>query len=364
MNDEMSMQEDTLPLAPMGGTGLIRMLHESVQVLARGVSRDIKAIQKELDAELAAIGPEGAEKWFFTLKFRQWDEDQKKEVEVLIQGPSIRAAEAIQRAYGYLFVAGVVLEERMEDFLVGGICLDLVKGNIVAKQKRIPKMQWSKTQKKAFPVKAHKLERDIDAAKSKAVRDSIFQTVPESIRMKVFQNAKALASTAPFNLERMIARFSLMGVIAAQLEKYVGHPLEQCTDEDKINLRGLFTALQSGEATIAQVFGDAPPVESEPTMKVDETDSMAAGPIYAAHKKIGKSRDSVDAEFTALVKGGMTPSQAIEELRIQCGLAKRPEPEQAKAEASTATGSEAKKPDAEPEQAKKASQSNDEYVAD
>ena len=305
MTSEPVLASDSL--APMGGTGLIRMVNEAVMVMAQKVSRNLPAIIKELDTELAAIGPEGAENWYFSIPFKQRDADTGEEITVYVEGPSVRAAEAVQRAYGFLFTAGLIVDDRPFEVIVAGVTLDLVKGNIVIRQKRVPKEKWSKNQKRAIHIPAHQLEKDIPAAVSKGIRDAIFASVPEKIKRHVFTEAKRLAATT-LDLDKTLAAFSKLGVTLQDLETLLGHPLAAATKEEHLRLKGIYSALRSGEATVQEVFAETragagrEPAQRDPAWKpLDERIvPILAGRIYAFHAAHGRTRESVESMIVEL----------------------------------------------------------------
>ena len=332
----MQIQNDTeeTGLVPVSGTGgFIGLITQAAHLITRDGKRDLATIQKELIHELEAIGQEGAATWYYTLSF----ENRRDGTTVDVEGPSIRAAEAVQRAYGFLLTAGSILEDRGSEIIVAGACLDLMKGNIVMRQRRVPREQWNRDRKRVVPVPAHKLERDIPAAISKSLRDAIFASVPASLKNHVFSRSKGLAAQGKLNLTPLLASFSRLGVTQAQLETLLGHPIEQVTKDEYVRLIGLGTAIRDGETTIEKAFQDAPIGANggarKPLDERDDVDPALAGKIYGIGAIRGHNRSQVEAITAKLEATGLSVQQIFERMAADAGIVVG-KPEQAKSPAS------------------------------
>lgn len=107
---------------------------------------------------------------------------------------------------------------------------------------------------------------------SRILRNNGLRLIPSEIKQGAFdaclatisQSARKDTRTA---VQKMIDDFRTLGVVRADLEAYLGHPVEETTPEEFPTLRGIFVAIADGETTWKEIAktksGDSePPGES------------------------------------------------------------------------------------------------------
>lgn len=286
--------------APTAGVGSMMMM--SLEI-ARRHQRELKKVEAAIMAEMNAEGGD-AIRWKYSLPFKEVERDEDGNVVKKNGKPvfatryaediSIRAAEAIQRCWGFLLVESSIVEDRGDYITVSAKGFDAVAGNYISRQRRVKTTQWSREEARAIQVKDHKLERDIDSAMAKCRRDVIKCFCPAYIIQKIFNRAVELMSKE-IDVKGTLAAFSALGVIKAQLEALLGHELESVSKEERVRLVEIYQALRDGETTVAEVFGKSAPASDRPPLDA-RIDPVVAGKIYA---EIGREKADAltDAEL-------------------------------------------------------------------
>jgi hypothetical protein len=186
---------------------------------------------------------------------------------------------------------------------------------------------------------------------SKAQRTLALRLIPgdiqdeaEDIIKKVRQDEAARDPDA--ERKRIADAFSELNVKARDLQDYLGHPLDQCSPQELVNLRGLYGAIRDGEATWAQAMENKSGDKTPPPGNGNGKDVKPALTPEAFEKRLPGWRKTIEggkpaAEVIAMIesKNSLTAEQraAIEAPVNPDALASDKDVEfwQAKADAAT-----------------------------
>lgn len=131
---------------------------------------------------------------------------------------------------------------------------------------------------------------------SKAVRTLGLRIIPgdlcdesEEIIKKIRLDGAAKDPRAERN--RIIDAFAGIGVKATDLVNYLGHPIEQCSPDELVNLRGIFGAIKDGEATWKTVMDNK--------IEQDSSDKTSKElPAYPVKDPLSRMKENMTACIT------------------------------------------------------------------
>lgn len=195
-----------------------------------------------------------------------------------IIGPSVRFAEEAIRAWRNVLTASQVVYEDDEIKRVRVTAIDL-EANVgythdvqVSKtvERRSPKdrevvgKRTNSNGDVVYVVKAteDELHNKIESGVSKSIRNSGLRLVPADIVEEAMEEVdktlrSADAADPQGQLKKICDAFSVIGVKPKHISEYLGHSLDDpITPADLQSLRGVFTAINSGETTWAAVMTD------------------------------------------------------------------------------------------------------------
>lgn len=237
---------------------------------ARRYPRDpAKAIRAAL--KLATYSEEIAEGCFYVLP-----RGGKK-----IEGPSIRLAEIIASCWGNLRYGARVVDEGQRFVTSLGFCHDLETNVAFA----------GHVQRRITNRDGHRYDDDMigvtgNAANSIAMRNAVNRVVPRVYTDMILREVKRVAvgdaSTFASKRDRVIERYSKMGVTSEQVLASVGkESIEAVTLEDLELLIGVGTAIKEGQTSIDLVFPTGEGSTPQPTKGAAGLKSILAG-VHAA----------------------------------------------------------------------------------
>lgn len=237
---------------------ILRMENDNIVSMAKAEPRDHKSIIKEIVDQLTAY-PAFAKVAVYA---KPVGKDQNGQMKIA-RGLSIRAAEAIAAAYKYNRVQAMVTPgDKPDSVTVAAIFVDYQAGRIW-KDAGILSM-WYKT--RGGQMVKHAEDRFnnvvVKAEVSRRVREVILRSVPPGLRQELLDMVeKALSKLLDDPaIQKIIGAFKEKNISQEQLEKYVGRPIKLgWREEDRLNLLGLHTAIEDGETTIEEAFGDEKP---------------------------------------------------------------------------------------------------------
>jgi hypothetical protein len=239
--------------------------------------RDLMAARAALMEQ--AERPTFAEAAIYRLPREKWDPDLWKRVQIVIEGPTIRFAEAARLAFKNIVTEVQIVHEDEQLRLILVTTTDL-ESNVtetgpvtVRKTKEVQKTykgavvlsQRANSQGQILYTVASS-PSDVDQATNSAIarvkRNQILALIPANLKQDAIaackltlsnQTKQQLAAT-----QRAASKaYADMGVPDAQITEYLGHPISDATADELQNLRGIAVAIRDGMTTWKDVHADA-----------------------------------------------------------------------------------------------------------
>lgn len=191
--------------------------------------------------------------------------------EQTVTGPSIHLARAIARSWGNLDSGFKVLEQNATESTVMAYCWDLETNYRETKVFTVKHVRESK--KGAFPLTDSRDIYELIANQSaRRERSCILSVIPQDVVDAAVGQCNATLQgdgkmTKEDAVRDIIRRFSEQyGVTKEMLEAYIGRKAEAFTVQSVNRLRGVYTALKDGTASVEQYFdmSAAAPAPAEP----------------------------------------------------------------------------------------------------
>lgn len=212
---------------------------------ARAYPRSLKRVQSAI-MNMATLDEESAEECMYALP-----RGGKP-----IKGPSIRFAEILKQSFGNCRAGARVVDvNRIEMFIEAeGVFHDLETNSSTTARVR-----------RRISDKNGRLFKDDmiivtgNAACSIAMRNAILAGVPKPLWRKAYDSVQATITgditTLSENRERALKALAAFGVKPEQIYTALGREgLEDITVDDIATLRGMYSALKNGEATVEEMF--------------------------------------------------------------------------------------------------------------
>lgn len=233
---------------------LMRLENDHICALAAARPRNHQKIKEDLLAQIEAY-PSFAREAIYS---KPVGKDQAGRQQ-FARGLSIRAAEAIAEAYGYCRVRcdvtpvdgdNVKVEATFTDYQRGRIWQD---GGIVSKWYRSRSGQMVRHAEDRF------FSVVVKAEASRRIREVILRSVPPGLRSELMDLAEKKINELldDSTVRKIIGKFAGKGITQDRLEQHLGRTLEAgWTKQDRQDLLGLWNAIESGETTVQDAFGD------------------------------------------------------------------------------------------------------------
>ena len=205
------------------------------------------------------------------------------------RGLSIRAAEAIAEAYGYNRIRSEVSPVDKDTVKVEATFTDYQKGRIWQDAGLVSRFYTSSGGKTVRHNEDRFLNIVVKAEVSRRIREVILRSVPPGLRSELQElaekeTAKLLTDDA---IAKIVEFFREKGIGLEQLERRIGRTLKAgWTVEDRQLLGGLWNAIESGETTVGEAFGDLRPTEEKPA-------AAAAAPSSKPSQQAGATADDL-----------------------------------------------------------------------
>ncbi|ECZ5235239.1 hypothetical protein AH156_19805 [Salmonella enterica subsp. enterica serovar Enteritidis] len=180
-----------------------------------------------------------------------------------ISGPSIRLAEEIARVYGNFTYGHRELSRGQGKSEVEVFAWDVENNNYTSRQLTVMHIQDTKSGSYALKSQAD-VDTRISNIASKQLRGRILSLIPKWMLSAAIERCRATLAggddiTARNERIAMLEkRFATRNVSKANLEQYLGVPLNMITDEQIADLFGVYTALKEGASTAEFFIQDAP----------------------------------------------------------------------------------------------------------
>lgn len=239
-------------------SGILKQMQEQ----AMKYPRDIATVQKKATDELMLV-PGLAAKSYYSIPYNLGKSNESR-----VEGPSIKAAMSLARAWKNCINGGRVSAEDKSNFYVEGMFLDLEDNIFSMRPIRVSKFYKPKGGQGLVPRDGDLLYNAVQAGISKAIRNAINATLPHWLVDQYFQAAKHLALHPPKEIgktvksiqERVLdgqqAIMKKFGVTAQEMQEYLTNNADSIEDDAAllIHLQGLFNSLKDGEYSVDKVF--------------------------------------------------------------------------------------------------------------
>ncbi len=222
--------------------------------------RILAACKRPKFAERAIYSKPGAK--LLNKSTGQWEQ-------TFYRGKSIRFAETAIGAWGNVDVSAVTAWEDEEKRLIRITVTDLetnlsytdeVMVDKIVERKKLKEGQESIGTRKnqngdtVFLVRAteDELKNKVNAAKSFSIRNSGLRLIPSDIQEDAEEAIKATNAAATQDRaatgRKVADSFNTLGITTRDIEQFLGHKVSECNAEELENLRGIYSAIQDGEA--------------------------------------------------------------------------------------------------------------------
>jgi len=259
---------------------IIKMENENIMALAAAHPRDYGEVLADIKSQLKTF-KSFAETAMYN---KPVGKDQNNKMKYA-RGLSVRAAEAIATAYKFNrcridvtpMPDGARVEATFTDYQTGRMWQ---KAGLVSKRYK----------RRDGGIAVHNDDRFYsvvcEAVGSKMIRECILRCVPPGLRSELEKCVDEQLdeflddSTA----KKIVAQFSTKGITQEQIETLLGKRLDSFTKEDRRTLLGTWNAIDQGETTVAEVFGDNGNTKPQPAegTKSEQLAAQLAPPAEAA----------------------------------------------------------------------------------
>lgn len=242
---------------------LLKLENENIQSLAQAKPRDYQSIKEDLVAQLKAY-PSFARTVIYT---KPVGRDAQGKMQYA-RGLSIRAAEAIAEAYKYNRVSSTVTPLDEDTVRVEARFVDYQQGRIWQDSGVVSRWYRSKNGKMVRHPEDRFWNVVVKAEVSRRVREVILRSVPPGLRAELMEQAERVIDDLldDSTVEKIIAHFASKGVTLEQLEQHLGRTRRAgWTKEDRRTLLLLWSAIETGETTVEEAFGQQTGGKSSPT---------------------------------------------------------------------------------------------------
>ena len=211
------------------------------------------------------------------------------------EGPSIRFAESALRNMGNLDVQTPTLYDDERKRIIQVVVTDLETNATLARDVTVEKVVERRSLKngqkplgvrqnsygdEVYLVAANESDLTTKEAAliSKAMRTLVLRLVPadivdEAMDACIETQAHRDKKDPDAARKRLSDAFNQLGVSVAELKRYLGHELSQCSPAELADLRAVYAAVRDGETTWSDVMRDRTAVEAEGESKPAEKPS-------------------------------------------------------------------------------------------
>jgi hypothetical protein len=257
----------------------MRMENEMISAECRMHPRSMKEVRDKL-SELLEEFPDFADDAIYCKPVgRDPDTNQQKHA----RGLSIRAAEALAEVYGYNRVRADV--SKIDDFTVkiDATFTDFQSGRIWQDGGIVSKFYTTSRKQRVAHADDRFYNVVVKAEKSKYIREVICRSVNAALKAW-FESACAKVAESRLSEEDVAKTVEGWKSRGVSLETALGKPLSMgWTNEDRLILRGLWTAIKDGETTLKEAFGIEAKEEKKP-------DAPPSGPVSSTDLSTPKSQ--------------------------------------------------------------------------
>lgn len=212
----------------------------------------------------------------------------KKKIKKFARNLSIRTAESLAEAYGYNRVRSDVTLVDEDTVRVEATFTDYQRGRIWQDSGLLSKVykDWRGKMKRTPDDRFFNVV--VKGEASKRIREVILRSLPAGLKLEVraAAEAKLEESLSDSDIDKIITSFAKKGVTVEMLEAHIGQPRQVgWTQQDRLNLVGIWNAVEDGETTLREAFGsddEAPQSSRQPEAKPDQSQAEAMAGELAA----------------------------------------------------------------------------------
>lgn len=236
-----------------------------------------------------------------------------------VDGFSIRFAEEAIKALKNVAVDTMAIYEDDERLTIRISVTDLESNLTYADEARITKTverrqlkegqsaiseRMNSTGQKVYLVAAtdDDLLNKINAAKSKAIRNSGLRLIPQDILeeawSQILETMRKGGADPKAATKKVCDSFSTLNITPSELERFLGHSLETVSPVELQNLRGIYTAIKEEETSWKSVMETAAPKRPVKEGPGDDGDLGPQDPAATAKKAqvVSETSAAIDAE--------------------------------------------------------------------
>lgn len=329
-------------------TALIRLENETQMVMARQNPRELLKVKARLEEEMAAF-PDEVDEWIYIKpvgKREVGEGGEARRVQTFARDLSIRAAESLA-AHWDNHAKAVTFEENEDSITLTAIWLDCERNQRTLRQQRVSKYMTLRSSGVTVKLADDKLDNRVKAEASKLVRELILRSVPQSLRLWLWNRARAVTldkrgpDGKPIPLGRRLRSCvesfkAEHGVGEEMLAEVLGHEVGKDLENDLLYLVGIWNILRDETMTVKQVFGVEPRLPSEESPRVAGPASPDPGRVESAQATASlatKSSPPATMEHGAETRAGqrVPPLTADQRDKVEAILYAKAKPESKKA---------------------------------
>jgi hypothetical protein len=275
------------------GTGVLATIHrveiDQQVTTAKAYPRNLPMIQQELTA-LCTLNEETAEECVYALPRGG----------KTIRGPSARFADALISFWGNSRTDAYVVQVDREDKFIEavGIFQDVERNVIRRRRVRRP---ISDRQGRLY--NADMINMTGNAACVIAERNAILNGIPKPLWTVAYDRAFALIAgtiqTLDAKRDRAMKQFANNGIQPAQVLEILGRvDISKIVPDDIVTMRGMLTALKTGEETVESIFGRGAAGPTHDVVKDPLKDPGQKIPVRGAAQATAEVDTVIDASGT------------------------------------------------------------------
>ena len=291
--------------------------------LARRFPREVDIVERRLLAD--CVRPGFAERARYRRPVgKKKDEASGEWVEQYAEGFSIRFAESALAALGNMDVAGYVIYEDAEKARVRCVAVDLETNGSWRLDVDVPKTVERRKLKKGqramatrensygetvyvVPATPEEFRTKQAAEVSKGLRTLILRLVPADVKEACEAQVKATL-TDEFRKQsgavvgKLVEAFARLKISKDEIGAYLGHPVEQMTSDESVEMRAIYVGITEGSTTWATLQaerrGDVEGDAGAPST-VDRLKSELAARVAGKRAAAGQAAPSAPAASAA-----------------------------------------------------------------
>lgn len=216
-----------------------------------------------------------------------------------VEGPSIRLAEAICRAWGNMQWGILELSRMGDESTMLAYSWDLQTNTMARREFKVRHIRDTKQggkpvtdERDIYEVTANAGARRLRACMLQLIPGDVIEACVERCKLTIEQSLGRIEQAVP----TMVEKFGALGVTPEMIQKRLHKVLEAITYTDLVNLGNIYTSIEDGMGTVADYF------EVEGNGNTQATGSRVDAARAAAAKAAGKNPTNDLVAAKAIVK--------------------------------------------------------------